>query len=126
MSQEIQLQASINASKNGATLNGSQGATLDMSGNHWVNEVYTATTSATAVSLGNISGAPKAVLMYNLDQTNYIEVAGDSGITNFPQKLYPGTGGLPGNPILLAPESGTFYVKANTASCLYVLVAVEA
>ncbi len=69
-------------------------------------------TSATQITLGNVSGVPPALLIRNLDATNYVEVDANTSFNGFPQKI------LPGAAILLAPEIATIYAKAHTTAVL--------
>lgn len=121
MSNEIQSSVTLKASKNGASVSVTATDTLDMSGNNMVQQPQSIATSATAIDLGNISGAPKKLLIVNLDPTNYVEIDSANTFDKFPQKILPG-----GDVILLSPQTGTIYGKANTAAVLINIVAVQA
>lgn len=120
MANEITESAGLQASKNGAMVSRSYSAQLSMTGTHMTQDVQTIATTATALTFGGISGAPSKVMIKNLDAVNYVEIAADSGITQFVQKL------MPGDFILLSPESGTIYGKAHTASVDIEKTAIEA
>ena len=120
MANEIRIAASLDASKNGTGVGRSHSKQLTMSGE----DVYQATqligTSAETIAFGEISGAPSAVLIKNLDSTNFVEIGGDSGLTVFKLKI------LAGSVQLITPSSGTLYAKADTAAVRIEVTAVEA
>ncbi len=120
MANEIQVTASLNVSKGGATIASTQTKSLNMSGTDMILSPITVGTSAAQISFGDISGAPAVVLFKNLDATNYIEIALDNAMSNKFIKLLPGM-------IALVPlATGTIYAKANTAACQLLRVAAEA
>lgn len=80
------------------------------------------TTSETIV-FGDIS-SPFCVALVNLDPTNYVDVARDSGMTNHITRLYPGT--TSGMPCVFYPTTSTIYLKANTAACKVKMQAYDA
>lgn len=121
MANEITMVAGLSASKGGAVINpGTMTAQQTMAGEDMMQETVPSTTSAALFTWGGITGVPAAVLIKNLDSTNYVEIGGDSGLTVFKLKL------LAGKSILITPSSATMYHKANTASCQLLVVAVEA
>jgi hypothetical protein len=68
-------------------------------------------TSAEALVFGDVT-APKVVHLVNLDATNYVEVATDSGMTNKFARMEASF------PCVFQPISGvTYYLRANTAAC---------
>ena len=121
MAQEIQFAASLAASKNNISIaTPALSKVLDMTGAQMVSDSQNIGASAEALTWGDISGAPGVVILFNADATNYVQIAGDSGITQFVQRIQP-LGFL-----LLTPESATVYAKAHTAACNLVKYAVEA
>ena len=111
MANTANFSATLSALINGAQINLSGSGSITVSGVQLLQDTQNIGTSAEALTFGEISSAPAKVFLKNLDTTNYIEIAGDSGITQFVQKLSPG------DTILLSPESATMYAKANTAAC---------
>ncbi len=116
MSQEIQTQVGIIVQKGGAVAQANYQSVLDMSGTEMVKVTQTIPTSATALVFGSISGAPKKLIIANLDGTNYIEIDSANTFDKFPQKIYPKTASGQVDSIALNPQTGTIYAKANTAS----------
>jgi hypothetical protein len=120
MANEIYCTAQLTATKGGAKITSSIGKRQDMTGDDMVQNTQLIGTTSELVVFGEITGAPKQVLITNLDTTNYVELGGDTGITVFSLKLLAGTSAL------FAPTSATLYAKANTASCRIQILAVEA
>lgn len=120
MANEIQVAVSLGATKGGASVAKDASGTITMSGEDMGAHTQVITTSATAMNMGTVTGAPAAVLVKNLDPTNYVEVDSANSFDKFPQKIRPGCG------IILFPETATMYLKANTASCLVEIAMAEA
>jgi len=120
MAYEITASANLTARKNNAVVTGVANFTATMTGNNMVSNTQSIGTSAEPIDFGDISGAPAAVLIRNLDSTNYVEIGGDSGLTVFKIKIPAGQCAL------FTPSSGTVYAKANTAAVLVQVTAVEA
>lgn len=76
-------------------------------------------TSATALTFGNISGAPAVVYIQNLDATNYVEIDSSNTFVNFPQKIPAGAA------IALLVQTGTIYGRANTSAVRCRIVAAK-
>lgn len=74
-------------------------------------------TTEETISFGDTS--PGIVLMQNLDTTNFIEWGFSAGV--YGGKLTAG-----GEPTLLTLNSGTIYVKADTAACNLKVVGINA
>jgi hypothetical protein len=119
MANEISVTATMVAAKNGVTLQHSTTARHDMSGNEMVHRTQLIGTSAEQISFGDITGAPGMVKFTNLDATNFVEVALDSGMTNKLCKIRPG------GTALFQPSSGTLYAKTDTASVRMLVQAAE-
>lgn len=73
-------------------------------------------TTAETLTFGDV-GTPNSLFVKNLDPDNYIEIDSVNTMDKFPQKLLPGEG------VLLKPQTGTIYAKANTAACYVWVVA---
>jgi hypothetical protein len=116
MSQEISGGASLSINSLGGNGSGTVAFVADISANGFVCDERVVPTTAGTIPMGGVT-APQAVFIKNLDDTNYMEVDSVSTMDKFPQKLYPGDG------ILLKPETGTIYWKANTATLLALIVA---
>lgn len=120
MSSEISVSASVSASKNGASFTARGDSTLDQAGNQTVHNVQNIGTAAELIALGDISGVPSTLYVQNLDTTNFVELALDSGMTNKFAKI------LPGKFVLLSPAVAAIYAKANTAAVNIQVLATEA
>jgi hypothetical protein len=75
-------------------------------------------TTAEALVLGDLTTVG-AVFIKNTDATNYVEIDSASAMDKFPQKL------LPGESMILRPQTVTIYAKANTAACALQIGAVK-
>jgi hypothetical protein len=117
MANEISYAVSLVSNKGGVSITGSASKTKDMSGDQMITNVQSVGTSAEAVVLGDIS-LPGMVLLKNMDSTNYIEIALDSGITQVFSKLLAGESSL-------VHAVATIYAKANTAACNLLVCATE-
>jgi hypothetical protein len=110
MANEISITTSVSVSKGGASIPAvPRTKTITMAGNNLINATQDIGTSAELVTFGDVSGAPAQVEIYNMDDTNFIELGGDSGLTVFKLELYPGES------TLFRPSSGTLYAKSDTA-----------
>jgi hypothetical protein len=71
------------------------------------------------------SVTPGLVLMYNLDATNYVEWGVATGV--YPFRLRPKLTAVNyGVPNLVYINSGTLYLKANTAACRVLILGYNA
>lgn len=120
MANELFTAVKITARKGGANLVVDSSVSQDMTGSEIVQTTQSIGTSAETVSLGEISGAPKQVLIKNLDVTNFVEIGGDSGLTVFKLKILPGCSNL------ISPSSATIYAKADTAAVRILVAAASA
>lgn len=76
--------------------------------------VISVTTSEFTLSFGSVTPGP--VLLFNLDDTNYVEWGVATGV--YPFRLHPlKAANNKGFPSLVYFETGTIYLKANTATC---------
>jgi hypothetical protein len=111
MANEISASVSASISQAGQTVSGSKSFSANLASTSFLgSEVTIGSTSAAALFIGGLSN-PSVVLIVNQDTTNFITVDNVALLTNFPQKL------LPGQAVLLLPETGTIYAKADTAPC---------
>ena len=110
MANEIKVNIGVTASKGGAVLNYNTSATATMAGTNLLDATQDIGTSAEAITFGDVSGAPGLLVVTNLSATNYVEVDAVNTFDAFPQKI------MPGMSIVLAPETGTIYAKAHTAT----------
>lgn len=120
MANEISVSANFLASKNGVSVNVAPTKTLDMAGEDMLQGTQEIGTSAEQITFGAITGAPGYVVIKNLDDTNFVEIANDASMAEKYAKL------LPGKFILYPPSSGTVYARADTAACNCLIAAVEA
>ena len=119
MANEIQITVNLVARKGGAAVNpGAQSKAITMSGDDMVQGTQVIGTSAEAIDLAEISGAPSALMITNLDSTNFVLV----GFTNPPTEIKLN----PGVPMLITPAGATIYAKADTAACRVLVAAAEA
>jgi hypothetical protein len=119
MANEVTFACNLKAVKNGAIINQSSNMVASMTGDDMMQNTQNIGTTAELVTFGDITGAPQQVMIKNLDATNFIELGGDSGLTVFKIKL------LAGLSCLFTPSSAILYAKANTASVLIMVAAVE-
>jgi hypothetical protein len=111
MANEISASINCTISQSGQNVSGSKSFTATLSGASFIGEGVTiGSTTAAPLYIGGLSN-PAIVVVINQDTTNFITVAGDAPLANFPQKILPGQG------VLLNPETGTIYAKADTAPC---------
>lgn len=118
MANEITMSASLVCSKGGANVRGNASGRLTMAGDDMIQDTQVIGTSAEAVTWGEISGAPAAVFIKNMDDTNFVLV----GFTNPPTEIKL----LSGQFALFPPATATIYAKADTADVRIWKVAAEA
>lgn len=121
MANEITAAASLSAAKGGVSVGsgGSQTDTADMAGDQMLANVQIIGTAAEQILLGDITTVGY-VFLKNLDATNYIEIALDSGVTT---QIFAKL--LAGDVTLVKAATATLYAKANSANCNLHVVAVE-
>lgn len=122
MANEITMQALVSTTKTGGALApGTLSGNADQSAVYNIDNIVSIGTSAEALDFGDISGAPAVLIAKNLDSTNFVQFALDSGVsTQIFGKL------LAGQVMLLPPQTGTLYAKADTAACDVRLIAISA
>ena len=120
MSNTITVSAQLSVSfGTGGSISGASAEQLTQSGSHSIDNIQSVGTTAEAIVLGDLANAA-FILIENLDNTNYVEIALDNSITQIVSKLKPG--GM----CLISPETVTIYGKANTAACNCRVTACEA
>src|SRR5689334_11671718 len=110
MANEISISASLAVSKGGMVLTGTGNAQLDMAGEDMIHTTQIIGTSAETLALVDLAGTPGYVMVKNLDATNFVELATDSGMVNKFAKIRPG------KLALFEPTTGTIYARADTAA----------
>lgn len=80
-------------------------------GSQQITGVESLATSSTALNAGSLSGAG-ALMIINLDATNFVQIDSASTFDKFPQKIGPGEARV------LGPQTTTLFGKADTAACL--------
>lgn len=124
MANEITMTAGLAASKNGALVNpGTQTKQQTMSGDDMLQQTVSVATTAGGQQLtwGSITGVPACVMIKNLDSTNFVKVAGQTGFSDvFQLKI------LAGQTALFQPLSATMWIIADTATVICLVCAVEA
>lgn len=117
MANEITANISLAITSLGQSVSGSKQFQATLSADSFLGEEVTVgSTTAATLNIGGLTD-PAAVLIINLDDTNFIQVDKVSAMTSWPMKLLPGQG------VLLTPESGTIYALADTAPCQVYVVA---
>lgn len=112
----------LNAAKGGATVDsGSKLKQLTMAGNKMVQTVIAVGTASELLTIGDLAGVPAAVMITNLDSTNFVLISGETGFTAVMQLKI-----LAGESVLITPLAATLYAKADTAACNIQVIAVEA
>ena len=120
MADIINNSLTFNADKNGAKIEFANSFKLVQAGDEFLSTTQVIGTSAETLNLGDITGAPGAVVIKNLDATNFVEIGGDSGLTVFKLKI------LPGQHAAFQPTSATIYAEADTADVRIQILATEA
>jgi hypothetical protein len=81
------------------------------------------TTSEVTVSFGSVT--PGLVLVYNLDDTNFVEMGFATGV--YPLQLPPRLAtNSKAAPAVFTRQSGTLYLKADTATCKVLVLGYDA
>lgn len=116
MANETAVSINMTVTDAGGNINGNVSFQEDFAGGGAIANEQTIGTSAEALVFGDV-GTPKSVFVKNTDPDNFVEIDAVSTMDAFPQKLMPGQG------ILLKPQTATIYAKADTASCKVWVVA---
>ena len=119
MANEIQVSASLSASKGGVSVNNSASRSATMAGDQMISNVQIIGTAAEALVLGDVSTIGY-VFLKNMDATNFVEIALDSGVST--QKFAKL---LAGDFAIFPASTATMYAKADTANVNLVVQAIE-
>ena len=119
MANEITARASLSVAKNAAAVANDFTITATLAGTKFFSNIQNIGTTAEALDFNDLATA-NLLLVKNLDATNYVEIALDSGLTYKFAKLPPGEF------LLLRPTTATLYAKANTAAVNVLVLASEA
>jgi hypothetical protein len=121
MPNEITFSASLSVSKDGSTVTGNLTDVEDLAGVGKYAAVQNIGTTAELISFpGDLTTEGISFLWFrNMDPTNYIDLARDSGMAQTYARLKPG------QVALIPPAAGnpTIYARANTAACNLQIVA---
>lgn len=119
MANEIAVSFALSASKGGATISLAKSKSLDMVGTDMGQMTQQIGTSAEVIAFGDIAMPTAYLAITNLDATNFVELALDSGMVNKFAKL------LPGAFCLFPPCTSAIYAKADTAAVTVQVGAME-
>jgi len=117
MANEINTSINVTVTVNGQVATGTVSGQSDATNNAFIGNEQLIGTSAETILMGDIGATPVFLFVRNMDTTNYVEVDAVNTFNAFPQKIFPGKG------VYLYPETGTVYIKANTASVRVWIVA---
>ncbi len=121
MANKITITSTLTLSAQHARPSMSFTLTFDQIGSNYTMETQTIGFGAgEALDVGGDIGTIGFLLIQNLDITNYVEFALDSGMTNKIAKLLPGEGGM-----LPLPAGSTVYAKANVGAVQIAFLAIE-
>ena len=109
----------LRVTKNGAAISQNVSINLDVAGDQLCQNTQEIGTTAELLTFGNIASTPQAIMIRNLDATNFVEIGGDSGLTIFKIKI-PAE-----QSVYFTPTSATIYAKADTAAVDIILLAFE-
>lgn len=117
MANEIALVGSLSVNRNGANTVASASASITQTGTDYGLRTQNVGTAAELIDKGDI-GTVGYLFIKNLDPTNYVELALDSGATQIFAKLLPGE-------FAIIPTRQQPYGKANTAACDCLVLMIE-
>lgn len=117
MANEIQIALQLSTSKSGRSIAWQFQVNATQTGPGKYDDVLTATTSWTQLTLTDV--APGWMAIKNDDATNFMEVSGAADGSGFKAKLLPGE-------FFPFRKNSSIYVKADTASVNYTVVALDA
>jgi hypothetical protein len=123
MADEIQITVKLTAEKNGAILARFEeiNTNFDMAGDDAVGGTQIIGTSTEALAINDVAIAEAHIVVKNLDATNFVLLSMTNDSSDPFSKLSPGKFCY-----LPAAASGTYYAKADTASCRVAYTIVEA
>lgn len=108
MANEISISGGLTHNRNGS-ISKSHSVQITQSGTDYVLQTQNIGTSAELIDKGDI-GTVGYMYVRNLDATNYVELALDSGATQIFAKLLPGE-------FCVIPTRQQVYGRANTSAC---------
>ena len=115
MAGELALSARLIFNKGGASTRGSEGISVDVTGDSFTQQTQSIPTSNTALDAGAAIGTQGYIFIKNLDSTNFVTV----GITgSYSMKLLAGE-------FALFRAAGAIFALADTASCLVEYIIIE-
>ncbi len=126
MANEVQVSGGIVASKGGMNISAKHSHVFTLTGNQMTDTVQVIGTGAELIVFPTDQTA-EGVAYYalkNLDATNYVQLATDSGMTNLFGRM------LPGGIVVIPPDdqaaagSVVVYAKAHTGACKVRITAV--
>jgi len=119
MAGEKQTSINFRVSKNNLSVSDTLALSEDLSGTDYYAKSWTVTTSWVAIPLDALASFD-LIFIKNTDATNYIQLATDNASAKIFAKLSAGRG------CFLTPDpAATLYWRANTASCVCNVIAVE-
>jgi len=119
MANEISYSATLSAAKGSTQVNsGAMNGLITMAGTDMLAATQTIGVTEEVLNFGDITGAPAAVLVKNLDPTNFVQLSA-TGQTGFVIKL------LAGQTCLFQPSAASVYAKADASPVSVWVVAVE-
>jgi hypothetical protein len=120
MADEISLSISVSVSKDAISIAKTQSSLQDFAGNDYLLGTQAVATTWEAISLGDVTAPPGTVMVKNLDETNYVELALANDGTGIFEKLKPLS------VCLFHPTDTTVFAQANTAACQVEFLIIEA
>lgn len=119
MPNTVQTSITLSIVQSGMRLSDTLSLSETSSGTDAIGQPYTVTTSWVAIPLGALASFKK-LMIHNTDAANFIQVAIDGSGTNKILKITAGDANL------ITPDpSQTLYWKADTASVVCLMTAVE-
>lgn len=109
MANEISTNINVTVTVSGQVATGTVTGLSDATNNAFIGNEQLIGTAAETILLGDIGGTPAFLFVRNMDATNYVQIDAVNTFDAFPQKVFPGKG------VYLYPQTGTIYIKADTA-----------
>lgn len=120
MANTITMSGALRVSGTGIEVSLSQSINATQIGSDYSAQTQAIGTSAEQLDISSDLGTPGWLMIWNLDPTNYVQIALDSGVsTQIFAKL------TAGQFCIIPPQTATIYAKANTAPCNIALLAIE-
>ncbi len=119
MANECTMAASISCTKNGGQVSASASLQASVTAETMQGNVQAVGTAAEQIAFGDVT--PKYVFLKNLDTTNYVEIALDSGVST---QIWTKLSALEFT--IFPVKTATMYAKANTAGINLQIVGIPA